>query len=53
MNNLEMSLKYEYSPFGKDLANVANAVLPLIEKSSTLISNMKSLRKSWKKWKKN
>ena len=35
MNNLEMSLKYEYSPFGKDLAEVASAVLPLIEKSKT------------------
>ena len=35
MNNLVASLNYQYSPFGKDLAEVASHVLPLIEKAKT------------------
>ena len=33
MNNLVASLNYEYSPFGKELAVVAEYVLPLVAKA--------------------
>lgn len=35
MNNLVASLSYEYSPFGKDLSEVASVVLPLVAKAKT------------------
>ena len=35
MNNLVTSLSYEYSPFGKDLSEVAEVVLPLVAKAKT------------------
>lgn len=35
MNNLVASLNYAYSPFGKELAEIASRVLPLIEKAKT------------------
>ena len=35
MNNLVASLNYAYSPFGKELAEIASRVLPLCEKAKT------------------
>ena len=33
MNNLVASLNYTYSPFGKNLAGIAEYVLPLVERA--------------------
>lgn len=35
MNNLVASLNYTYSPFGKNLAGIAEYVLPLVERAKT------------------